>query len=404
MNKEFEIVLLGSDMNAYGFARSLHEQYGIISHSVGKLELNYIKYSKILNHHIVDDFEDEEVFVDALLKLYSKLNCEKVLLIACGDTYVDKILENRAALEEKYIIPYIDLELADTLQHKSSFYNLCEKHGLDYPKTQVIDKNNFETYDLNLKFPIVLKAANSVMYWLTEFEGRKKAFLIHDKAQLDDTLCRIYNSTYTDEFIMQEFIPGDDSSIAVVNNYSTQDGKVVMQVFGNVLLEDHSPNGIGSHMAIMSGREDELLLKIKNFLESINYVGFANFDLKYDKRDNKYKFFEINLRQGRSSFITTHAGCNLGKYIVEDYIYNKPIAYETGQEDRIWSVIPKSVILKYVKDEEKKAKFKEVYKKNGYCNSLIYKEDLNFKRHIAQVKDFYLQNLRYLKHFSEKEL
>lgn len=404
MNNNFEVVLLGSDMNAYGMARSLHEQYGKISHSIGKMQLNHTRHSQILKHHIVNNFEDEKVFVEALLDLYEELNCEKVLLIACGDTYVDKILENKQALAEKYILPYIDVELADTLQHKTSFYNLCEKYGLDYPKTQVVAKSTYSDLKLNLKFPIVLKPANSVMYWLTEFEGRKKAFLIHDRAQLDDILNKIYNSTYDDEFIMQEFIPGDDSSIAVVNNYVSKNGKVIMQSFGNVLLEDHAPNGIGSHMAIISGEQPELLEKIKNLLEDLNYTGFANFDLKFDSRDNTYKFFEINLRQGRSSFYTNHAGCNLTKFVVEDHIFDNELPYTQSTPNKLWSVIPKSVIMKYVSNQEMKNKFLKVYKETGYCNSLIYKEDLNFKRHISQLKDFYLQNLRYLKHFSDKEL
>ncbi len=404
MNQKFEVVLLGSDMNAYGFARSLHEQYGIVSNSIGKMELNYIRHSNILNHRTVSNFEDEEVFVSTLLKLYDELNCEKVLLIACGDTYVDKILENKVALSEKYLIPYIDLELANKLQHKASFYELCEKYGLDYPKTQVVNSDNYDSLEITLTYPVVLKAANSVMYWLTDFEGRLKAFLAHDENQLRDILNRVYNSTYTDEFILQEFIPGDDSSIAVINNYSTKDGEVVMQTFGNVLLEDHAPNGIGSHMAIMSGKQPELLAKVKYFLEDQNYVGFSNFDMKYDSRDGKYKFFEINLRQGRSSFIVTHAGCNMGKYVVEDYVLNNQLNYEVGNPDQLWSVIPKSVILKYVKNQEMKEKFLKVYESNGYCNSLIYDKDLSFMRRITQTRDFYLQILRYIKHFDEKEL
>ena len=39
------------------------------------------------------------------------------------------------------------------------------------------------------------------------------------------------------------------------------------------------------------------MMKVKNLLEDLHYVGFSNFDIKYDKRDGKYRFFEINTRQ-----------------------------------------------------------------------------------------------------------
>lgn len=40
------------------------------------------------------------------------------------------------------------------------------------------------------------------------------------------------------------------------------------------------------------------MLKIKNLLEGTGYSGWADCDLKYDKRDGKIKIFEINIRQG----------------------------------------------------------------------------------------------------------
>ena len=80
---------------------------------------------------------------------------------------------------------------------------------------------------------------------------------------------------------------------------------------GNALLEEHSPEGIGSYAAIVNGCDEKLGEMMKNFLEGIGYVGFANFDMKYDHRDGKYKLFEMNLRQGRSSYFVTAAGYNL---------------------------------------------------------------------------------------------
>lgn len=402
MSKDFDVVLLGSDMNTYGFARSLYEEYGIVSNSISKMQLRYVKHSKIIKFHIIENFENEKIFVHSLLQLREQLEAKNVLLIACGDTYVDKILENKDILQEKYILPYIDKELADKLQDKASFYNLCEKYGLSYPKTEVVDKDNYSNVEINLDFPVVLKAANSVMYWQTSFPGRKKVFFAKDKTQLNEILALVYNSDYSDKFIIQEYIPGDDSYNAVINNYSTKKGKVVMQAFGRVLLEDHAPNAMGCHMAILTQDNNEIAEKVKMLLEEVGYVGYSNFDLKYDIRDNTYKFFEINLRQGRSSFYVTSAGCNLAKFVVDDYIYNKKIKYQLTKTDSVWSVVPKSVIKKYIKDSEIYGKYLKVIKKDGSCNSLIYNKDLSIKRLISQNRDFFMQRLRYKKHGNGK--
>lgn len=60
---------------------------------------------------------------------------------------------------------------------------------------------------------------------------------------------------------------------------------------------------------------------------------FSNFDIKYDVRDNRYKFFEINTRQGRSNYYVTGSGFNVARYFVEEFVYNKEIPFEIAKEE-----------------------------------------------------------------------
>ena len=131
---------------------------------------------------------------------------------------------------------------------------------------------------------------------------------------------------------------------------------------GHVLLEEHTPLGLGNHAVIITEPNDELMHKVKALLEDLEFTGFSNFDIKYDSRDGKYKFFEINVRQGRSNFYVTNSGFNVARYFVEDYVYKKDIPFETAQEEHLWMVVPKAVAYKHVKDPEMIKRMKRLIK------------------------------------------
>lgn len=61
--QDFIPVLLGSDVNVYGMARSFHEAYGIPSVAIGKGHLGATSNSRIVSVKVVEpNLEDDAVF------------------------------------------------------------------------------------------------------------------------------------------------------------------------------------------------------------------------------------------------------------------------------------------------------------------------------------------------------
>ena len=103
-------------------------------------------------------------------------------------------------------------------------------------------------------------------------------------------LNNLRTSTYDGKFIFQDFIPGDDSNMYVLTCYCDKNSKVKFYALGHVLLEEHAPGAIGNHAAIINEVNENIFAQAQRLLEHVKYVGYANFDIKYDVRDGKYKF------------------------------------------------------------------------------------------------------------------
>lgn len=394
--REFLPVILGGDITTYSLARSFHEEYHIKSIAIS-MQKNWLNsYSSIIENIIVPNMHREEVFLRTLLELGKTRGKEKkLILIACGDWYVRLIIEHKKELGEYYVIPYIDEELMNRMVLKDSFYEICDQTGVPYPKTFVYDCKEKNELNLPFEFPVIAKPASSAQYHYAEFKGKKKVYKFETMDQLRAMLKELETSSYDYKFLIQDFIPGDDTYMNILTCYCDRDSKVRFMSFGRTLMEDQGPMAIGNPVAIINEVKLDVMNKAKAMLEAVGYTGFANFDIKYDMRDGSYRYFEINTRLGRSNFYVTGSGFNAVKWIVDDLIYHKKFDGEPVIADRenLYTVIPKSIIMKYVKDDKLKEQVERLYREGKVSNPIDYKGDSNLI-HKLYAKYFMLKQKR----------
>ena len=401
--EEFIPILLASDINVYSMARAFHEEYNVKSIVLARVTSGVINHSKIIEFRQIDNLDENDVFLKTVNNIYEefKSSNKKLLLIGCADHYVRLIVSNKEVLKNKFVLPYTDLEVLNKIVLKETFYELCEKNNIDYPKTFVYKKGDSFDFDLDFNYPVILKPSDSVLYFKASFEGQYKVYTINNKEEMIATLKKIYEAGYKGNMIIQDRIPGYDNKMYDLHVFCGKNKKVQYMNLGNVLLEEHTPKGLGSNAATITIYNEELMLKIKNLLESIGYEGWADCDLKYDEKDKKIKIFEINIRQGRSHYRNTGSGYNVAKFIVDSYIYNIDKDLFLVKEPYFWHVIPKKIVLDYVEDKEKLELVKKLIKEKKVCHSLFYKKDNSLKRNFYLILRNINQFKKYKKYYKK---
>lgn len=398
-------VLLGSDANVYGMARSFYMEYGVTSLAIGKGALAATANSKLVKIAVVEPrLEEDEVFVAVMKKFAADHPNTTRVLVSCGDNYTGLMARNRAALEGLYHFACPTPELWEQLDMKENFYKACEAHGIAFPRTFGCTAENWRTVQLPFDFPCIIKASNSVAYWNCKFPHKKKVFIANNRQEFEEIVAAIYSSSYQDSLVLQEYIPGEDCQMRVLNCYSGLDHKVRLMALGRPLLEEQTPEGIGNYAAILSVKDEELMGRMKAFLEDVGWEGFSNFDMKYDVRDGQYKMFEMNPRQGRSSFFVTASGYNLAKWLVDDVVLHKPAELTIADTQSLWMIAPAGILRRYLKDKDLLAQAEALIRAGKASHQLFCKEDFSLKRGIWYIKNQLNNYRKYKRYFGNKSL
>lgn len=381
-------------------SRAFYEEYGVKSIVIGKYRTGPSCNSRIIDFRAVPGMDRQEVFLQTVNHLAAARPDKKIILMGCGDSYVELIIRNKKLLAENIIAPYVDEEQMEDLLTKLKFYRMCDRYGVKYPGTFIYDGAMKGEFVLPFGFPVIVKPSDGIKYWRHPFATQKKVYRIGNMDELKKVIRQIYEAGYDDRLIIQDFIPGDDSRLRVMICYSGRDRKVKLMSLAHVMLEEHTPHGLGNTAVLTTEYDPELSETLRRFLDSIGYTGFSTFDIKYDERDGQFKILEVNLRQGRSNYYVTGSGNNLAKYVVEDYIYEKELELEIANADYLWTVIPLRVAFKYVKDRDSLARMRRLADAEKVINSLFMRGDNRLRRMIFLYKSHmshYLKFRRYLK-------
>ena len=402
MEDNIKVLIIGTDINAYYMSRCYHELTGKKADIIGN---RAIPYTSISNPIVIKDFNNKENFRKALINYGEENKNNNILLIATSDLYVKMVMEEKSLLEKYYVFNYPDINIINNLLVKGTFYEIYKNMGLDMPETYIYKCNQND--DINKikkyfkEYPIIIKPSDVVEYHNLE-EILDKVYKIYNEEELEKVILKIEKSGYNNNLIIQEFIPGDDSQLFDSIFYVGKNKKAQIATFAQIGLQEHTPTGIGNCTVLVNGYDEhgykeELIYKLKEFLEKIGYQGFAEFDMKYDFRDGKYKVLEINPRQSRSGYYVSACGCNLVEYLIDDLIYNKEKEFKIIKEKLILSFVPKKIIKKYIENENLIKEINKLIKNKKIVNPIKYRKDKGIKRKLY----LFYRDLNYFKKYKK---
>ena len=232
----------------------------------------------------------EEASVAFLLDLGRELEREHdapPLLLTLADWVAIFIERHADALGERFVFPLAPEPVVHRLADKWQMTKLAEQHGIPtpttiYPRT----RGDVEAFLAAVPFPIVLKPADPSV----EGAATKRICNTRDEllAQLEPRL-----ADGEPNVILQEYIPGDATTVWMCNAYLARDGSPAA-IFTGRKLRQVSSTGIASLAVCLPN--PMVAAQTGSFMQAVGYRGCVGIGYRYDARDGRYKLLDVNPR------------------------------------------------------------------------------------------------------------
>lgn len=374
----FDVVVLGAGLNSLNLTIAFHQQYAMRCTTVVRIPVAMNERTVTSDLLVLGAEASDEQMRDALVELASRRPVGRpALLLTNADSLVDFIDAFREDLAPHYLLAQVDAQLLARLADKATFAEICEDLGIGTVPTRIVDFSRADepgwngTEELPWSYPVVGKAANTAEYHHVQFPGKKKVFFLESAEEQQDLVRRLRASGFTGRFLFQELIEGDDTFQRSITAYRSSRGKVTLLCAAQVLLGEHTPEALGRPAAMVTGDFPSLTAAAEKFLDAVDYVGFANFDVKIDPRTGRECFFEINPRIGRNNYYVTAAGESVARHVVEDRVHDRDIDQVVVTAPVLYTILPLRLVLRYVRDAALRAHVKRVARR-GLRNPFRY--------------------------------
>lgn len=300
------VLLLGGGLQGLSVADSLIKDGYVLS--VISDDETVLK-SRLFKHKYLSSKND--------LQYLHKVLSENIIdvIIPMGDKNAAFLSEHKEQIERKFstkcAVPNYDL--FSLVYNKSSFMAFCEENNIPHPKTIKLTSENLTACANEIGFPSLIKPDYSVgARGITKVYSKKELYEQFNIIQQNHGQCSL-----------QEFIDNKDYYFNVML-YRTSEGCFVNYTIFKVLRM--YPLGAGSSSCCVTIENNQLLQICKDTLNKLNWVGFADFDVLFNKETLEYKVIEINPRVPASLKAAAISNVNFPAIILADEM-NQDIPY-----------------------------------------------------------------------------
>lgn len=315
-DSDYKAVLLaeGADRSLIACARSLHENNTdfIIALPQGELSISwqFTRYSDYIYDEKVPKTDDINDFKQKMLNVYE--NIGPLIIFPMSDNIINNLMKIENWPDD-IVMPIPDDETYNKLSDKKKLCEMCDCYGIETPE----EYDELTTENL----PLVAKPKRNF-----DDEGnRLSPDIIKSKADIDSFV----NHHSEEDYFYQNFVNGQRYDVFILNyegGFISYGQKVILQ----------QPGGGSVIKASPYSPPKELVQKIRNMLEDINFKGVAMFEFISD--ENGIKIIESNPRFWGPLQLCVDNNVHFPKYLYDIYIeqgnlnLNSDIQYSHGYQ------------------------------------------------------------------------
>ena len=261
----------------------------------------------------------------------------KPVLIPTSDHFIQFVVENYSRLHSAFHIAECYAGIADCFLDKQKFHQLCGTHGIATPGVWELSSMEDIGRVEGVPFPCLLKP--TLIHLAKPFMRGRKVFIVESRADLVALSKKLPRESGS--WLLQELIPGEESSIALVAGY-TSENAIAGDTFTAVKLRQYPP-GFGSASRAISGPCAEAREIAETLMASIGFNGMYGAEFKRDPRDGRLKIIEVNPRPTLWFYLSHAAGKRLVERAYCD-VAGLPVALASPQRDGVlWHYVLKDM-------------------------------------------------------------
>jgi predicted ATP-grasp superfamily ATP-dependent carboligase len=251
-------------------------------------------------------FDGDADLKDRLKETADGLGRKPVLYITT-DHYVGFVIENRAFINEHFLVHLPSNDVLELLLDKTAFAEYALEHEILIPQTH----NLFNEEDLGhiketLSLPLILKPFTRTEAWRKA--KLSKAYYVNSLDELRELFDRIH--PVEPRLMVQEWIPGGDSNVHYCLVYFDEKSECLASFTGYKVRQ--WPVGTGTACSTAPLDNPYVTERSIEILKQVNYCGFGSVEFKLHDLNGKHYLIEPTVgRVEQIGYVATANGVNL---------------------------------------------------------------------------------------------